>query len=104
MTIALAIIGSIVILLGAATRIPPAAAAFLRAFIPLVAAFHDLHDALRNIPARDDQSRVDERPLRDSWPCPPRPLPGRDDADFEADLEKCRSSVLYWRYDSRVSG
>ena len=46
MTIALAIIGGIVIILGAATRIPPAAAAFLRACIPLITALHDLRDAL----------------------------------------------------------
>ena len=47
MTIALAVIGSIVIVLTAATRIPAAAATFLRAFIPLIDAFHELHDAIR---------------------------------------------------------
>ncbi len=51
MTIALAIIGGIVIILGAAARIPPAAAAFLRACIPLITALREVRDTLR--PARE---------------------------------------------------
>jgi hypothetical protein len=46
MTIALAIIGGIVVILAAATRIPLAAAAFLRACIPLITAIHDLREAV----------------------------------------------------------
>jgi hypothetical protein len=47
MTIALAVIGSTVIVLTAATRVPAAAAVFLRACIPLIDALHELHDAIR---------------------------------------------------------
>jgi len=41
------IIGGLVIVLTAAVQIPAAAAAFLRACIPLVEAFHDLRNAIR---------------------------------------------------------
>jgi hypothetical protein len=47
MALSLAIIGGVVVLLAAATKIPAAAAAFLRACIPLIEAFHDLRDAIR---------------------------------------------------------
>lgn len=47
MTLALAIIGSIVIVLTAATRVPAAAATFLRACIPLIDACQELRDAIR---------------------------------------------------------
>ena len=46
MTIALATIGCIIVILGAAAKIPPAAAAFVRACIPLVTAIHDLCEAM----------------------------------------------------------
>jgi hypothetical protein len=47
MTIALAITGGIVIILGAATKIPPAITALVRACIPAITAFRDLRDAFR---------------------------------------------------------
>jgi len=46
MTIALAIIGGIAVILTAATKIPLAAAAFVRACIPLITAIRDLHGAV----------------------------------------------------------
>lgn len=45
MTITLAIIGGIVVTLSAAAKIPTAAAMFLRAFIPFIAAIHEVRDA-----------------------------------------------------------
>lgn len=58
MTIALAVTGGIVILLGAASRIPPAAAAFLRACVPLIIAFREVRYALRpDAGAADKQMR-----------------------------------------------
>jgi hypothetical protein len=48
MTIALATIGGIVVILGAATKIPPAICALIRACIPLVTAIHDLGYAIRH--------------------------------------------------------
>jgi len=62
LTIALAIIGGTVVILGAATKIPPAAAAFLRACIPLIAAFQDIRDALRR---QHDQDVTSARPNED---------------------------------------
>lgn len=47
MTTALAIIGGIAVILGAATRIPPAVSAFIRACIPMVTALRELHRAIR---------------------------------------------------------
>lgn len=47
MALSLAVIGGVVLLLTAATKIPAAAAAFLRACIPLIEAFHELCDAIR---------------------------------------------------------
>jgi hypothetical protein len=56
MTTVLAIIGSIVIILTAATQIPQVAGALLRACIPLIKDFHDLRDAIRRHPGhKDDQ-------------------------------------------------
>jgi hypothetical protein len=46
MTTVLATIGAVVIVLGAATKIPLAAAALIRACIPVVTAISDFHDAL----------------------------------------------------------
>lgn len=60
MTIVLAIIGGIVIIIGAASRVPPAAAAFLRACIPLISAYHELSDALH--PPAICQRRSDQLP------------------------------------------
>lgn len=47
MTTALAIIGGIAIILGAATKIPPAVCTLIRTCIPLVNAIHDLGQAIR---------------------------------------------------------
>jgi hypothetical protein len=47
MTIVLAIIGGTVVIIGAASKVPPAAAAFLRACIPLISAYRELCNALR---------------------------------------------------------
>jgi hypothetical protein len=46
MTTALAIIGGTVLILGAATKIPPAVCALVRACIPVAAALHDLRHAI----------------------------------------------------------
>lgn len=46
MTTVLATIGAVVIVLGAATKIPLAAAALIRACIPLLTAMSDFRDAL----------------------------------------------------------
>lgn len=48
MTTVLAIIGGIAVILGAATKIPPAVCALIRACIPLVTAIHDLGRAIRH--------------------------------------------------------
>jgi Sec-independent protein translocase protein TatA len=45
--LSLVIIGAVVVVLTAAAKVPAAAAAFLRACIPLVEAFHDLRNAIR---------------------------------------------------------
>jgi hypothetical protein len=58
MTIALAIIGSIVVFLVAATEVPTAVAAFLRACIPLIDAFHELREAIRR--HGSDKGQADE--------------------------------------------
>jgi hypothetical protein len=74
MTIALAIIGGIVVIIGAASRVPPAAAAFLRACIPLIKAFHELRGALRPGPRRNQNTvkgrprYSEEEPMRNSAP------------------------------------
>jgi hypothetical protein len=47
MTTTLAIIGGIVIILGASAKIPHSISALLRACIPMVKAFHDLRRAIR---------------------------------------------------------
>ena len=47
MTTALAIIGGIAIILGAATKIPLAVCALIRSCIPVVTAIHDLSRAIR---------------------------------------------------------
>jgi hypothetical protein len=54
MTVALAIAGGIVVVLAAATKIPPAVGALIRAFIPVVTAVHDLRQAISNCGSRDD--------------------------------------------------
>jgi hypothetical protein len=46
-TLSLVIIGGVVVVLTAAAKVPTAAAAFLRACIPLIEAFHELRDAIR---------------------------------------------------------
>jgi hypothetical protein len=46
MTTVLATIGAVVIVLGGATKIPLAAAALIRACIPVLTAISDFHDAL----------------------------------------------------------
>ena len=46
MTIALAAIGSMALILGAAARIPPAICTLIRACIPVVTALHDLSRAI----------------------------------------------------------
>jgi hypothetical protein len=46
MTTALAIIGGIVIILGALAKVPPAASTLIRACIPVVRAVHDLRHAI----------------------------------------------------------
>jgi hypothetical protein len=46
MTTALAIIGGIAVILGAATKIPPAVCALIRGCIPMVTAIHDLGHAI----------------------------------------------------------
>jgi hypothetical protein len=56
MTTALAILGGIVVILGAMTKVPAAAAAFVRACIPLITAIHDLRDALAHHRGRPDTS------------------------------------------------
>jgi hypothetical protein len=48
MITALATIGGIAVILGAATKIPPAVCALIRACIPLVTAIHDLGHAIRH--------------------------------------------------------
>ncbi len=48
MTTALAIIGGIAVILGAATKIPPAVCTLIRTCIPLVTAIHDLGHAIRH--------------------------------------------------------
>jgi hypothetical protein len=53
MTNILAIIGGIIVVLVAATQIPAAATAFLRACIPLIAACRELCDAVRERRARE---------------------------------------------------
>jgi hypothetical protein len=57
MTTALAIIGSLAIILGAATKIPPAVCALIRACIPLVTAIHDLGRAIRHRSNEANDSR-----------------------------------------------
>jgi len=47
MTTALAIIGGIAVILGAAAKVPPALSALIRACIPVVTAVHDLRRAIR---------------------------------------------------------
>lgn len=47
MTTTLAIIGGIVIVLGASAKIPHAVSVLIRACIPMVKAFHDLRRAIR---------------------------------------------------------
>jgi hypothetical protein len=46
MTTTLAIIGGAVIILGAATKVPLAVCALIRACIPVATAFHDLRRAI----------------------------------------------------------
>jgi uncharacterized membrane protein YphA (DoxX/SURF4 family) len=60
MTMVLTITGGIVLILGAATRIPTAATAFVRACVPLIAAIHDLHDAMTHHSRRTDTSPGDD--------------------------------------------
>lgn len=54
MTTALAIIGGTAVILSAATKIPPAVCALIRTCIPLVAAVHELHHAIRH--SRNDET------------------------------------------------
>ena len=48
MTTALTIIGGAAVILSAATKIPPAVCALVRACVPVVAAFHDLRRAFQH--------------------------------------------------------
>jgi hypothetical protein len=57
MTTALAIIGGTAIILGAATKIPPAICALIRACIPLAAALHDLRNAISRSSNETTQER-----------------------------------------------
>jgi hypothetical protein len=57
MTTALAIIGGTAVILGAATKIPPAVCALIRACIPMAAAFHDLRHAIRHRSNEIDAAR-----------------------------------------------
>jgi hypothetical protein len=59
MTTALAIIGGAVIILGAATKIPPAFCALIRACIPVVIALHDLRHAILH-PSNEENQQHDE--------------------------------------------
>jgi drug/metabolite transporter (DMT)-like permease len=54
MTITLAIIGGILIVLNAVSRIPLAVSALIRACIPVVTAVHDLRQASRGCGNLDD--------------------------------------------------
>lgn len=54
MTITLTIIGGILIVLSAVTRIPLAVSALIRACIPVVTAIHDLRRAIRGHGNHDD--------------------------------------------------
>ena len=56
MTTALAIIGCITVILGAATKIPAAVCALIRACIPMIAAFNDLHHAIRHLTNKVDNA------------------------------------------------
>jgi hypothetical protein len=60
MTTALAIIGATVIILGAATKIPPAISALIRACIPVAIALHDLRHAISH--HSNDISREHDEP------------------------------------------
>lgn len=53
MTTALAVIGGAVVILSAASKVPPAVSALVRACVPVVAAFHELRHAFHN---PDDRS------------------------------------------------
>jgi len=57
MTTALAVIGGVTVILGAATKIPPIVAALIRTCIPIVTAIHDLRRALRSSGNAPDDSR-----------------------------------------------
>jgi hypothetical protein len=52
MTTALAIVGAITVILGAAAKIPPAVCLLIRAVIPVATAFRELCHAIR--PDRDE--------------------------------------------------
>jgi hypothetical protein len=60
MTIALAITGGIVVILGAATKIPPAITGLVRACIPAITAFQDLRDAFRQQHNADRNAAEDD--------------------------------------------
>ena len=61
MTTALAIIGGTALILGAATRIPPAACTLIRACIPVATALHDLRRAISHHYSGTTQQRDEAR-------------------------------------------
>ena len=60
MTTALAVIGGIAVILGAATKIPVAVCALIRACIPVITALHDLRHAIRHNSNKIDKAHGDE--------------------------------------------
>ncbi|MFF5573132.1 hypothetical protein [Streptomyces luteogriseus] len=61
LTTILAVIGGIVITLGAAARIPNATAELIRACIPVINALHELRAALKRTTPRAGQTEPEER-------------------------------------------
>ncbi|MFD4866875.1 hypothetical protein [Streptomyces sp. NPDC058412] len=61
LTTILALIGGIVIILGAAARIPNATAELIRACIPVINAFHELRAALKRTTPRARQMEPEEQ-------------------------------------------
>ncbi|MCX4501128.1 hypothetical protein [Streptomyces anulatus] len=57
----LAVIGGIVIILGAAARIPNAVAELIRACIPVINAFHELRTALKRTTPQAGQKELEEQ-------------------------------------------
>jgi cell division protein FtsL len=64
MTTILTIIGGIVLLLGAVTKIPPALCALIRACIPVATALHELRQAV----SRRSNETSEHESLSSPWP------------------------------------